>query len=98
MRRHLGKLVFALGIGFTAAAMFNVYSDNAEVERDALLRACGDSPPGVCRTQLTRFERTPFSQKFTVQVAKDKTTKDTETVQIKCTRSAVFVGPYSCAR
>jgi hypothetical protein len=89
MKRAGQTLVFLLCIGFSAAAFYNVTSDNADVERLAATVACGDEGP-TCHAQKTSLERTPIAQTFELVTAKRK-------VGVRCARSLIFIGEYACA-
>jgi hypothetical protein len=90
-----------LCLAATATAAYNVYSDNGEVEKAAESVACGDAP--ACRAQMTRTDRSPFSQTFEFATSKRATgpialqNVSALNVTVKCTRSAVLVGDYACA-
>jgi len=77
------------------AAIYNVVADNGDVEKMAEGAACGQTPggaqaaPPACRPQMTRMERSPFAQSFEFATTKG-------TVAVRCARSAVLVGDYSC--
>lgn len=88
MKRVVQLSIFALCLVFSISAVYNVFSDNAEVERMASNVACGDQGPS-CRPALTRLERTPFGQTFEFATAK-------RTVSVRCVRSAILFGDYSC--
>lgn len=89
MKRFVQLAIFLLCIVFSAAAVYNVFSDNAAVERMASGVACGDQG-AACSPQMTRLERTPFAQTFEFVTAK-------RTVGVRCARSFVLVGEYACA-
>ena len=89
MKRFLQIAIFLLCVLFSVAAVYNVVSDNAEVERMASAVACGDQG-ARCSPQMTRLERTPFAQTFEYVTAK-------RTVGVRCSRAFVMVGEYSCA-
>jgi hypothetical protein len=89
MKRAGQIAIFVLCVAFSAAAVYNVFSDNAEVERKAAAVACGEQGPS-CRAQVTRMERTPFGQTFEMATPK-------RTVSVKCARAYVMVGEYGCA-
>jgi hypothetical protein len=80
--------VFVLCLVFTVSAVYNVFSDNAAVERMASAVACGDQGP-TCNARITRLTRTPFGQTFEWATPK-------RTVGVKCVRQLVLVGEYSC--
>ena len=90
MRRARGWLFFAVCIAFAAGAVINVMGDNAEVLQAALRIACGDGP-SPCGAQMTRMERTPFSQTFDVATKKG-------TIVVTCKRALVLFGEYTCTR
>ncbi|WP_437901326.1 hypothetical protein [Sorangium sp. So ce124] len=99
MKRFGQLALFALCVAFSVSAVYNVVSDNADVERRAALVACGEDgaasapeprrPSAGCRAQMTRLERTPFGQTFEFTTAK-------RTVDVRCERALVFAGEYSC--
>ncbi|XXX71609.1 hypothetical protein WMF30_28575 [Sorangium sp. So ce134] len=99
MKRFVQLALFALCVAFSVSAAYNVFSDNAEVERMAALVACGEDggagapeprrPSEGCRAQMTRLERTPFGQTFEFTTAK-------RTVDVRCERAFVLAGAYSC--
>ncbi|MGK4004327.1 hypothetical protein WMF31_16960 [Sorangium sp. So ce1036] len=99
MKRFVQLLVFGLCVVFSVSAAYNVFSDNAAVERRAALVACGgDGAAGAparraegegCRAQMTRMERTPFGQTFEFTTAK-------RTVDVRCERAFVLLGEYTC--
>ena len=79
MKRFVQLAVFGLCVAFSVSAVYNVLSDNAEVERMAALVACGEdgAAPGPalrasegCKARMTRLERTPFGQTFEFTTAK----------------------------
>ncbi|MGK3962406.1 hypothetical protein WMF38_56030 [Sorangium sp. So ce118] len=99
MKRFVQLAIFVLCVAFSASAAYNVFSDNADVERRAALVACGEeAAPGApegrrasdgCRAQVTRLERTPFGQTFEFTTAK-------RTVDVRCERALVLAGEYGC--
>ena len=89
MKRAGQIFIIVLCVAFCAAAVFNVFSDNAEVERSAAAVACGEQGPN-CRAQMTRMERTPFGQTFQMHTPK-------RTVDVVCRRAYLMVGAYHCA-
>jgi hypothetical protein len=88
MKRAGQFLIFFLCVAFSVAAVVNVMSDNAEVERMAAAVACGEQGPN-CRAQMSRLERTPFGQTFEMITAK-------RTVDVVCRRAYVMAGDYAC--
>ena len=90
MRRLLSILVFVLGIGLVVGCLYNVFSDNTNVQSDAGRVFCEGN--GVaCKAQLVRLERTPFGQTFDFSYGK-------ATARVTCRRGFVFFGEYTCAR
>ena len=100
MKRFVQLMIFGLCLAFSVAAVYNVFSDNADVERMAGFVACdqsGDANAGGvpavsdsgCRPHITRLEKTPFGQTFEFATAK-------RTVGVRCQRSFVIVGKYTC--
>lgn len=99
MKRFVQLALFVLCVAFSASAVYNVFSDNADVERTAALVACGEdtaagAPEGRrasdgCRARMTRLERTPFGQTFEFTTAK-------RTVDVRCERAFVLAGEYGC--
>jgi hypothetical protein len=81
--------VFVLCVVFSVSAVYNVFSNNVEVEAKGRVVACGDQGPS-CSAQMTRMQRTPFGQTFEFVTPK-------RTVGVSCVRSAVLFGEYSCA-
>ncbi len=80
-------------LGITAVGLYNVYSDNTELQARAARLACG----GVdCPTEKTRLERTPFSQTFEFHVATKATGGAGATVAIVCRPAYLLVGDYDC--
>jgi hypothetical protein len=80
--------VFAACVLFSAAAAYNVFADNYATEQIAKGIACGDEGD-KCHAQVTRMERTPFSQSFEITTAKRE-------VGVKCMRNFIMVGEYVC--
>ncbi|MGK3993396.1 hypothetical protein [Sorangium sp. So ce1024] len=99
MKRFVQLAIFALCVAFSASAVYNVVSDNADVERMAALVACGEDtaagaaegrrPSDGCAARVTRLERTPFGQTFELTTAK-------RTVDVRCERAFVLAGEYRC--
>ncbi len=93
MKRGLGNGLGVLLIAASAIGVYNVVSDNGEVERLATEVACGGGhgkPAEVgCTAQKTEIERTPLAQTFKFSTAKRQVT-------VRCARSAVLVGDYAC--
>lgn len=101
MKRFLQLAIFGLCLAFSIATVFNVFSDNAVVERMAGVAACGDgggtprsggpkaASDAACKPQMTRMERTPFGQTFEFATSK-------RTVGVRCERAFVLAGAYAC--
>jgi hypothetical protein len=99
VRRLIQLVIFGLCVAFSVSAVYNVFSDNADVERMAAHAACaGGSGAGVagkqaasggCRPQMTRLQRTPFGQTF-------EFTTTQRAVEVRCERAFVLAGEYSC--
>lgn len=88
MKRASQILIFLVCVGFTVSAAYNVFSDNAEVERMGRAVACGDEG-ATCAATMTRLSRTPFGQAMEFNTRK-------RAVGVKCVRSLVLVGEYRC--
>ena len=86
--RHMATL---LCLAATAAAAYNVYGDNGEVEKAAKRTACGDTSAD-CRPETTRTDRSPFAQTFEFVISKRNLP-----ITVRCTRSAILIGDYTCA-
>lgn len=102
MKKALRAAVFLLCIGFSVAAVVNVFADNTEVEQMAKEKACegvavkplpAAAPPGAkpgdCAMSMTRMSRTPFAQSF-------EYSGKNPTRHISCKRSLILVGAYAC--
>lgn len=89
MKRY-GQLFFGLlCVVVSAAGLYNVLSDNIEVERAAKALACGGKDDKGCNAQTTRIERNPIAQSFEIVTSKKK-------VDVRCMRAYVFAGDYAC--
>jgi hypothetical protein len=77
-------------LGLTAAGLVNTYGDSTGVEQAAAKAACGGES---CPVQMREFTRSPFSHEYVFDVGKS----GTRTV-VKCARSAIFFGDYSCEK
>ncbi len=75
----------------SALAVYNVFSDNADVKKLAEQTAC--DRPG-CAISTTRIERSPIGQSFGFQTAPGAS----NTVSVTCRRTLFLVGEYRCAR
>jgi hypothetical protein len=80
----------------SAIGVYNVLSDNAEVERLAQEVACGGGVGKAaqlgCTAQKTMMERTPVGQTFDFAT----NNKKQPSVTVRCRRSALLVGEYAC--
>jgi hypothetical protein len=74
----------------SALALYNVYSDVAPVQNEAASVACGSA---ACAA-LIGMERTPIGMTFRFQVQRNKA----DTAQVRCTRSFLLVGDYTCTK
>jgi hypothetical protein len=88
MKSAIRRIFTVVCIVLGTLAIYNVMSDNDDVLRMAEKVACGDSG-AACRPQMTRMERSPFSQSFEIVTTK-------RTYEVRCTRAFVFAGAYSC--
>lgn len=89
MKNAARLVVIVLCLVFSASALYNVFSDNREVEALAARAACGDA--AACEPRLVELARTPFGQSMRYVVGKAE-------VPVTCRRAAVLVGPYACTR
>jgi hypothetical protein len=87
--RFVRAVIIVLLIVVTGAGLYNVYAANDAVRELAQTAACPDRSDPVCR--IHRIERTPFSQSFEFQ-------NRGGVINVRCTRAAIFVGAYACAR
>jgi hypothetical protein len=85
-RSYLKSFVVLTCVVVSVAGLVNVFSDNAEIEAKAKEIGC---PRPACTT--TRMERSPFAQTFDFQ-------STLGTIRVKCVRSAIFFGDYSCVK
>jgi hypothetical protein len=86
LRGYVRGLLTLLCVVVSVAALINVYGDNADVLKMAKELGCTNR---AC--DVRSVERTPFSQTFGLNTTAGPVT-------VKCTRSAVLVGEYACAR
>jgi hypothetical protein len=85
MRKALSLLLLVA----TALGLYNVYSDNTPIVKQAELTACGEH--GCVR--LLRSRRTPLAKTFTFQTSRSSQ----RTSDVECGRAYVLVGDVSCA-
>ena len=86
MKHRLGQLFTVLCVVITAAGLFNVYGDNAEVEAAAK----ASSPDCAAGCSMTRTDRSPFGQGFQFAA------KGGKQVDVHCARALLLVGAYAC--
>ena len=84
IRKSISVLLFAA----TVLGLYNVYSDNAEVQRLAERTACGEG--GCVRT--LRAHRTPMGQDFEFQTS----VQPQRSLEVHCARAYVLLGAYAC--
>lgn len=85
---NYARLAFVVAIILgTIASLNNVFGDNIELVPVAKYEAC---PSGLCG--MRQLERTPLAQTFHFVTPKD------EPIVVRCRRSAIFIGEYSCSR
>jgi hypothetical protein len=93
MKRWLGNGLGILLAVASAIGVYNVVSDNTEVERLAQEAACGGGPGKAaqlgCAARKTMMERTPIAQTFEFDTTKKHVT-------VRCSRSFLLVGEYAC--
>ncbi len=89
---HMGKagrfLVIVVAIGVGTASLVNTLADDTDVRKEAEAVGC---PRGCPKATSVAYERTPFYEKVSYAVPEG-------TITVRCTRAAIFVGPYSCAK
>ena len=99
MRRWLNSSLGFLLIVASALGVYNVASDNADVERLAKEAACGGGPGKNaqlgCTAQKSQMVRTPWAQTFDFATTMVPT-KKSSSVTVRCMRSAILVGEYGC--
>jgi hypothetical protein len=91
VKRALQLSLFLLCVVFSLSSVYNVFSDNTEVEQRARAVACGEQGASCSASaKVTRLARTPFGQTFEFATPK-------RTAGVRCVRALVLVGEYSCA-
>lgn len=110
MKRAVRILVFLLCVGFTVAAIVNVFGDNTEVEQMAKNAACeaaqakpsASTKPAAAKPAAAaaapddcRMTMTRMSR--TPFGQSFEFTGSSATRHVGCRRSLIFVGDYSCA-
>lgn len=78
----------ALAVAITILAALNVYGNFDEVEAKARAVAASSED----ETHLSQVSRNPIEHTYVFAV------KGKATVEVKCSRSAILVGDYSCER
>jgi hypothetical protein len=84
------KAIALLCIGGSVMAIYNVNSDNTELQKRAESEACGNDG---C-LQLIGMQRMPTSQEFTFQVQEGSS----RTQKVDCSRAFLLFGEYTCVR
>ncbi len=98
-KRFIRPLISATLIGASVLGLLNVYADNADVVRNAEGVACDQKPD--CTARLTRVDRSPLAQSFgfalsyEMQGDKKVTGRPTDRA-VKCSRTLVLLGDYTC--
>jgi hypothetical protein len=87
MQAAIRPVVTVVLIILSVLGLINVYGDNTDVLAEAHALAC----PG-CEATLRQVERTPISQTFHFMTDKSGM------AIVKCSRSAIFLGAYSCEK
>jgi len=105
--------VFLLCVGFTVAAIVNVFGDNAEVEQMAKSKACeaaqaAQAKPAKPAAPPAKPAATGAAAAGECSMAMTRMSRtpfaqsfeftgQSSTRNIRCTRSLIFVGDYACA-
>lgn len=111
MKRAVRILVFLLCVGFTVAAIVNVFGDNTEVEQMAKNTACAAAPakpsasakppagakPAAAAAAPDDCRMTMTRMSRTPFGQSFEFTGANSTRHVGCRRSLIFVGDYSCA-
>jgi hypothetical protein len=84
----LRKILTILLLLAAVVSLYNVYSDNTEVVKNAEALACGNA---AC-VRLLRAERTPVRQSFTFQTS----LQPARTRDVRCERAYLLVGTFGC--
>jgi hypothetical protein len=88
MTINVTRIIALLIIAIVIAGVVNVYADAGPIERMARARVC-ERHGAPCRERLGRVLRTPFFHDMDFVDAG-------KTVTVRCSRSFIFVGDYSC--
>lgn len=89
MQQAVRPIVTVVLIALSVLGLLNVYSDNSDVEAAARTLACETDR---CEATLRQVQRTPIAQEFHFAITGG------EVVIVECSRSALFVGDYSCKK
>jgi hypothetical protein len=89
MKINVPRLISFVIIAAVIAGVVNVYADAGPIERMARARVCERHGP-PCKERLGRVLRTPFFHDLDF-------TAGGKPVTVRCRRSFVLVGDYSCA-
>jgi hypothetical protein len=89
MKINVSRIISLVIICIVIAGLVNVYADAGPIERMARARVC-ERHGAPCHERLGRVLRTPFFHDLDF-------TDGGKNVTVRCSRSFVFVGDYSCA-
>ena len=87
MKSLIRPLLSGLLLVLTVLGLMNVYADNADVVKMAEAAACQG-----CELRPIAVGRSPIEQTFSFQVG-----QSTQVVSVRCQRSLLLVGSYSCS-
>ena len=80
-------IMWVIAMGLSVLGLMNVYGDSSHVEELAREAACEG-----CKPAMRQVARTPLGQTYRLQV------DDGVEVVVSCSKSAIFVGEYSCEK
>jgi hypothetical protein len=83
-------VIAVVALAVAGSAAYSVFADSSAVEAQARATACAGRGQR-CAPALAKVVRTPFFQEYELHL-------DRKPVTVRCTRSFVLVGDYSCAR
>jgi hypothetical protein len=89
VRINIPRIISFAIIAVVIAGVVNVYADAGPIEHMARAKVCERHGP-PCHERLGRVLRTPFFHDMDF-------TDAGRNVTIRCSRSFVFIGDYSCA-
>jgi hypothetical protein len=92
--RGVGRILALVAIVCGAAAVYNVFSDQAQLEGVARRIACAaraTNAAPVCRLRLKQLARSPFKQAYLFASPAGGI------VAVNCVRRWVLFGDFSCA-